>query len=219
MKAILLLALLSAATVNAQVISLTPSNYFLRIVTQNNVGRFRDRFQDSTEHTIALTNRTLTFTHRVGFAGVPIYGIPQGGPNSLEDRYTWRQIGAASYLPVGGEEITFFVAKVTGGWIARTNIVLEADMTPIFFLPAFVGTLTTGDRLNRTVTTGSPLVMSARNLWTTPYLLQVNCGGSGEEFALFWRFEGNERRQITLAPPEGIEFIIFDLDSAGGTPL
>lgn len=219
MKPLILLALLSAATVNAQVIQLVPTNYTLEIRCQSNVGKWRPSWADSTFDLIVLSNRVLTFTHFVSFAGVPSYGTSGGGPFGLEDRYRYRQIGAASYLPMGGEHVTLFTRKKDGSWIAGTNLVLEADMHPLFFLPAFVGECTTGDRFTRTVTTGSPLILSARNLAGTAYLLQINCSGDGEEFLYQMRFEQGERKQITLAPPAGIEWLLFDLDATTGRAL
>lgn len=217
MKPILLLALLSAATVNAQVISLVPTSFSLTISAQNNLGRLRPLWQESALDTVVLSNRVLTFTHSVSFRGVPMYGA--GGPFGLLDSYSYRQVGAATYYPIGGECVTLFVRKLSGGWIAQTNYVLQADMAPLFFLPAFVGTHTTGDRLNRTVTTGAPLVMSARNLAGSAWLLQLNCSGGGEEVSLLWRFEQGERKQITVAPTGDVEWFYFDLDATTGRAL
>lgn len=222
MKTLILATLLFAATVNAQVISLVPTSYVLTVRVENNFRHWRDNWQGSSENKFTITNRTLIRSHVVSFRGVPSYGTSGGGPNRLEDRYSYRQVGAATYWPIGGEEITFFTQRKDGSWIASTNLVIEADMGgPIFFLPAFVGTLTTGDRLTRTVTTGSPLVMSGRNLLGQAYLLQIPCAGDGVTFDYFERFEAGQRKLVTLGTDNGsgARWFAVDLENTGGRGL
>lgn len=217
MKPLILLALLCAATVNAQVVSLFVTNYSLTIRGQNNLGKWRPSWQDSAVDSLVITNQMLTLTHTVSFAGTPSYGTAGGGPNRLEDRYVYRQTGSVSFWPVGGEEITIFVAKPK--LIAQTNIVLEADMMPVVFIPAFVGELATGDAYARTITTGSPLVMGGRNLAGTPWLFSLPCSGDGEDFSFLMRFERGERKKIVLSPHSEIDWFWFSLDEAGGHAL
>lgn len=212
------LAILCAASAQAQsLISLVPTNYSVSFRTECNTGTWFPSWQETTLHTITLTNRVLTFTHVVHCKGVPVWGTALGGPKKLEDRYWYRQIGGATYWPIGGEEITYY-AQTKAGWIAGTNVVLESDMREIWWLPEFVGTVTIGDGLQRTTTTGSALILSGRNLLGQPYLLQLPCMGAGGRLDVFWRFEAGERKQITLGAV-GVEFLTFDLDDAGGRAL
>lgn len=217
MKLTILLTLLSAATAQAQVVSLFVTNYSVTIRSQNNLGKWRPSWQDSAVDSLVITNGMLTLTHTVSFAGIPSYGTAGGGPNRLEDRYVYRQTGSVSFWPVGGEEITVFVAKPK--LIAQTNFVLEVDMRPLIFIPAFVGELTFGDAYSRTITTGSPLVMGGRNLAGTPWLFSLPCSGDGVDFAFLMRFERGERKRIVLAPHSEVDWFWFSLDDAGGHAL
>lgn len=217
MKTLILAVLLFALPAHTQVVSLFVTNYSLTIRGQNNLGKWRPSWQDSAVDSLVITNGTLTLTHTVSFAGIPSYGTAGGGPNRLEDRYVYRQTGSVSFWPIGGEEITVFVAKPH--LIAQTNIVLEADMMPLIFVPAFVGELTFGDAYSRTITTGSPLVMGGRNLAGTPWLFSLPCSGDGADFAFLLRFERGERKKVVIAPHNEIDWFWFDLNETGGHAL
>lgn len=194
MKPILCLLLLPLCA-TGQVVQLMPVSYSLCIRQQNNVGKLRAHFVDDVVNKVNLTNRVLTFTHTVYF-DVPYLGTKFGGPKLLEDTFRYRQIGGASYVPIGGEEITFFAPRVGGGWIAQTNLVPAVAMAPIFWLPGLVGEFEEGDKYRRTVTTGSSLVLNGRNLQNAPYLLRVPCE---PDFCFAFRFAANERKPITLS--------------------
>lgn len=220
MNPLLAIALLCAASAQGQsLISLCPTQQVVSFRTEANTGTWFPKWQDSTLTTIVLSNRVLTFTHVLNSKGVSFGGTAFGGPVRLIDIYRFRQIGGATYWPIGGEEITVYV-ETKSGWVAGTNLVMASDMNQIWWLPELVGTVTIGDGLQRTTTTGSPLVLSARNLLGQPYLLQIKCAGGGSEFLFERRFEGGERKQVTLDTGlAGVEFLVFDLDDAGGRAL
>lgn len=192
--------LLSALAAHAQLVQIFPTNHTLTILAQNNLGRTWADWQDSAQDRITLSNRVLTFVHTVFFDRTMFAGSRGGGPKMLEDTYRFSQLGSAAYLPIGGEEIIFYAPRANGnGWIAATNPVAAVDMVPrVFWLPSFVGTVTIGDRLSHTVTTGSPLVCFGRNIGAGPVLLRVNCASVGARFTFLNRFEQGERKMFTL---------------------
>lgn len=195
------LILFVCQTLTAQFIALTPTNYSLTILIQNNVGRIWSDWQTSASDDIVVGARILTYKHTAYFDRTMFAGSRVGGPKMLEDTYRYRQVGAASYKAIGGEQIVFFAPRANGnGWIAGTNIVLAADMeTWVYWLPSFVGTVTTGDRYSHTVTTGSSLQMWGRNIGSGPYMLRVPCTGlGGIGFSFFYPFAKGERKLLTL---------------------
>jgi len=206
----LLLALLPASAA-AQIVPLTPTNYSITIVNQNNTGRWRQSWENNSQDTISLGKRTLMFTHTVYFDSA-FSGTKFGGPKLLEDRYTYRQIGGAAYVPIGGELITFFAPRSKGGWIAATNLVPASAMVPVFWVPSFIGSVTTGDDYAHTTTTGSALECSGRNLANLPYLVRIRCAGGGNAFDLLYRFERNEYKPIKVHNDE-CPWFVFDLDN------
>ena len=201
---------MSVVAATAQVVPLTPTNYITTIVSQNNSGRWFQSWTDNSSDKIVLGQRTLTFIHTVYFDAA-FSGTKFGGPKLLEDRYTYRQIGGAAYVPIVGECITFFAPRSKGGWITSTNVIEAAAMMPIFWVPSFVGTVTTGDDYFRTTTTGSILECAGRNLANMPYLVRVRCAGSGSNFDLLYRFERNEYKPIRIGAD--YPWFVFDLDS------
>lgn len=212
-----ILALLLPMCAGAQTITLIPTNYSLCIRVQNNVGKYWPSWRDETRDCVTLSNRVLTFQHTVYFEGVSSWGSKWGGPKLLEDTYRYRQIGGASYLPIGGEQITFFAPRIGGGWVAQTNLVVAGQMQPVFWLPGLVGQFEEGDKYRRTMTSGSAVVLAGRNLQNAPYLLRVPCE-PGFEFA--FRFEANERKQVTLGMDAAnwiwngeLQGFTFDLDA------
>lgn len=216
MKPILCILAALPMCATGQVVQLVPTSYALCIRQQNNVGKLWPSWRDETRDCVTLSNRVLTFTHTV-FYDVPYMGTKWGGPKLLEDSYRYRQIGGASYVPLGGEEITFFAPRIAGGWIAQTNPVPAVAMTPIFWLPGLVGEFETGDKFRRTVTTGSALVMNGRNLQGSPYLLRVPCE---PDFCFAFAFKANERKAITLSMDTvswfsngDLQGFVFDLEN------
>lgn len=220
MKLLTTIGVLCAATVQAQMVEIVPTNYVMTIRSQNNAGKLWSSWHDEKITTITLSNRIKTVTHAVLFEAVSFYGSRWGGPRVLEDTYWHQQIGAASYWPLGGEHVTCFAQRKDGTWIASTNNVPASAMQPEFWLPLLVGTLTTGDSYHRTITTGSTLECFGRNLSGTPQLIRIKCASEGVPFDFIYRFEGNQRKMFTLGLKDvnkffnsSLDYFIFDLEA------
>lgn len=219
MKTMIAIGVLCAVAAHAQIVELVPTNYALTIRSQNNTGKYWSSWHDETITTITLSNRIKTVTHTVLFEAVPYYGTKWGGPKVMEDTYWHQQIGAASYIPIGGEKVTFFAQRTNGTWIASTNHVPANAMAAEFWLPLLGGTVTIGDKYHRTITTGSTLECFGRNLSGTPQLIRIKCSAEGIPFDYLYRFEGNQRKLFTLGLQDvntlfnsSLDAFIFDLE-------
>lgn len=219
MKTLIAICVICAATVQAQMVEIVPTNYVMTIRSQNNTGKFFASWHDEKITTVSLSNRIKTVTHTVLFEAVPSYGSRWGGPKAIEDTYWHQQIGAATYIPLGGQNVTYFVQRKDGTWISNTNHVPASAMQSEVWLPLLVGTVTTGDKYMRTITTGSTLECFGRNLSGTPQLIRIKCSSENIPFDYIYRFEGNQRKLFTLGLHDvntffnsSLDYFIFDVE-------
>ena len=190
------LFLLFAPAAFAQVVQLTPTNYSMTVSVQNNLGKLASSWIAESEDRVDLGARILVVTHTAYFRGA--YSGAAGG-RQLIDRSTYYQIGGTIYRPVGAESIRLFAQKATGGWVGSTNFIPAAEMATVSWNPTVVGTITIGDRYHRIVTTASPLVLNGRNIANRPYVVRFRCASGGQGFTYDFRFDANQRREITLS--------------------
>lgn len=227
MKTILLLALLIAGQVSAQVIGLMPTNYNETILTQNNVGRLLPYWYTDAQDDIVLSERTLVLSHSVFFRSAHM-GSKYGAPKRIEEVFVYRQIGGDYYRPVGGRSIIYYAQKAAGpGWISSTNIFRPELMDDLHWSPTFIGYEVTGDNLWRKATAGSALTCHGINLSNTPYLISVVCVSPPVAVYYRFRFGPSESKFIkfdmggvnSILNTTSIDCFTFDLDSFDYQPV
>lgn len=202
----------------SQTVAVWPTNYSQTVTTDNNLGRIWPVWHTSTKDTIVLGARVLTIAHVVYFNS-PLYGSKLGAPKRSEERLVYRQIGAATYRPIGGENILFICQKSTSDWLATTNLIMPEQIQPVTWLPDAVGTLVEGDGLWRTTRTASPLVCWGRNLASSPRMVRFPCSASTGGFNYDVRFEKNQiktfavdLRRASFVTGDDVDWFTMDSD-------
>lgn len=183
-----------------RIVSYPPTNYSSLVTIQNDTSTFNPwgSWENVSSDAEDLGANVLVLTHTAFLSGQDQLGIKQ-----LVDIYLY---DGRTGFPLGGYNLTVFGVNRRNGGIryASTNVIAAAEMFPISeWQPYRVGSRTVRSGLSRTLEHCSSIVMTGRNISSSPYVLVFPCGTeTGKGVTYPFRFAGSERKLITLSVKE-----------------